>query len=141
MLESTAQDFHYGLRQLRRRPGFVLVVVASLALGIGANTAIFSLIDAVLLRMLPIDDPAGLKLLVPRQANGDGRGFEYQEYVAFETRTPCSQTSQPSDPRGSMSASMEASNPHPMDSWYPAATSRCWACALSPAGPSVSKTT
>ena len=58
--ESTAQDVQYGLRQLRRRPGFALVVVTSLALGIGANTAIFSLIDAVLLRMLPIEDPAGL---------------------------------------------------------------------------------
>ena len=46
VLESTAQDVSYGLRQLRRRPGFALVVVISLALGIGANTAIFSLIDA-----------------------------------------------------------------------------------------------
>ena len=79
-LETTAQDFRYALRQLRRRPGFALVVVTSLALGIGANTAIFSLIDAVLLRMLPIEDPAGLQLLVPRQANGDSRGFEYEEY-------------------------------------------------------------
>ena len=61
-LESTIQDVHYGLRQLRRRPGFAVVVVTSLALGIGANTAIFTLIDAVLLRMLPIDDPAGLQL-------------------------------------------------------------------------------
>ena len=86
MLESTAQDFHYGLRQLRRRPGFALVVVASLALGIGANTAIFSLIDAVLLRMLPIEDPAGLQLLVPRQANGDGRGFEYRGVPSHSRR-------------------------------------------------------
>ena len=78
--ESTLQDVQYGLRQLRRRPGFALVVVASLALGIGANTAIFSLIDAVLLRMLPIDDPAGLHVLVPRQTNGNSRGFEYPEY-------------------------------------------------------------
>ena len=78
--ESTAQDVQYGLRQLRRRPGFALVVVTSLALGIGANTAIFSLIDAVLLRMLPIEDPAGLQLLVPRQSNGNTRGFEYPEY-------------------------------------------------------------
>jgi predicted permease len=79
-LESTAQDVQYGLRQLRRRPGFALVVVTSLALGIGANTAIFSLIDAVLLRMLPIEDPRGLQLLVPRQTNGNSRGFEYPEY-------------------------------------------------------------
>jgi predicted permease len=79
-LESTAQDVSYALRQLRRKPGFALVVVISLALGIGANTAIFSLIDAVLLRMLPIDDPAGLQQLIPRQASGDSRAFEYQEF-------------------------------------------------------------
>ena len=84
--ESTVQDVQYGLRQLRRRPGFALVVVASLALGIGANTAIFSLIDAVLLRMLPIDDPAGLQLLVPRQTNGNTRGFEYPEYRRLSAR-------------------------------------------------------
>ena len=41
-LESTIQDVHYGLRQLRRKPGFAAVVVVSLALGIGANTAIFT---------------------------------------------------------------------------------------------------
>ena len=79
VLESTAADFRYGLRQVRRRPGFALVVVSSLALGIGANTAIFSLIDAVLLRMLPIDDPAGLHLLTRHQPTGSTRGFEYGE--------------------------------------------------------------
>jgi len=87
-LESTAQDLLYGLRQLRRRPGFALVVVSSLALGIGANTAIFSLIDAVLLRMLPIDDPAGLQLVVPRQANGVGRGFDYPEFRRLRAASP-----------------------------------------------------
>jgi predicted permease len=87
-LESTVQDVHYGLRQLRRRPGFALVVVTSLALGIGANTAIFTLIDAVLLRMLPVRDPAGLQLVVARQANGDSRGFEYPEYRRLRTASP-----------------------------------------------------
>jgi predicted permease len=79
-LEATVQDIQYGLRQLRRKPGFALVIVISLALGIGANTAIFTLIDAVLLRTLPIDDPAGLHFIFPQQPTGATRGFEYQEF-------------------------------------------------------------
>ncbi len=59
-LENTIQDVRYGLRQLRRSPGFTAVVVLILALGIGANTAIFTLIDAVMLKSLPVADPRQL---------------------------------------------------------------------------------
>ncbi|MGA2739353.1 MAG: ABC transporter permease [Bryobacteraceae bacterium] len=62
-VEHFVQDVRYGLRQLRRSPGFAAVAVLSLALGIGANTAIFSLIDAVLLKALPVRDPQELALL------------------------------------------------------------------------------
>jgi predicted permease len=62
-IESFFQDLRYGLRQLRRSPGFAAVAVLSLALGIGANTAIFSLIDAVLLKALPVQNPQELALL------------------------------------------------------------------------------
>ncbi len=58
--ESWMQDLRYGVRQLRQSPGFTLVAVASLALGIGANTAIFQLVDAIRLKMLPVDKPQEL---------------------------------------------------------------------------------
>jgi putative ABC transport system permease protein len=60
MLETLAQDVRYGIRQLKQSPGFTLVAVLSLALGIGANTAIFQLVDAIRLKMLPVSHPEEL---------------------------------------------------------------------------------
>src|SRR5262249_55470587 len=65
-LEQLWQDLRYALRAMRRSPAVTAVAVTSLALGIGANSAIFSLIDTVMLRNLPVADPEQLVLL------GDG---------------------------------------------------------------------
>jgi predicted permease len=60
MLETLLKDLQYGFRMIRRSPGFTTIAVLSLALGIGANTAIFTLIDAVMLRSLPVQAPQEL---------------------------------------------------------------------------------
>jgi putative ABC transport system permease protein len=59
-LEDLIQDFRLGLRQLRRNPGFAIVVALTLALAIGANAAMFSLVDVVMFRMLPVEKPGEL---------------------------------------------------------------------------------
>ena len=68
MVESINQDLRYGFRSLRRTPGFTIAAIVTLALGIGANTAIFSVMDAVLLKTVPVRDPQQLHFL----AHGTG---------------------------------------------------------------------
>ena len=63
-------DFRFAIRSLTRSRGFTLLAVASLGLGLGANTALFSLVDALLLRSLPVADPASLVLIQRTAANG-----------------------------------------------------------------------
>ena len=84
-VEHIGQDVRYAMRMFGRTPGFTLVVVMTLALGIGANTAVFSLINAVLLKMLPVKDPERLvKFSKVQPVNGPNDYFSYPEVERFQ---------------------------------------------------------
>jgi predicted permease len=83
VFESFLRDVIYGTRALLRSRALTIVALISLALGIGANTAIFSLLDAVLLRSLPVKDPGQLVLLGTGDASGIGNNFVSTELYSY----------------------------------------------------------
>jgi predicted permease len=82
-LEGLLQDMLYGLRAMLRSPGVTIVALLSLALGIGANTAIFSLMDAVMLRSLPVKNPQQLVLLGTANDRGFENGFDVTDLFSY----------------------------------------------------------
>ena len=91
------QDLRYGLRMLVRNPGFTTVAVMTLALGIGANTAIFTLVDAIMLKSLPVANPKQLYrlgdndnccVMIGTQNGGSFVLYSYQLYEYLRDHTP-----------------------------------------------------
>jgi macrolide transport system ATP-binding/permease protein len=97
-MELLIQDLRYALRQLRKEPGFTLTVVITLALGIGVNTAIFTLVQGILLRSLPVNDPSRLYRIGDKNDccyynnyqndNGDFDLFSYDLYLHLKQAAP-----------------------------------------------------
>jgi predicted permease len=80
-IETLVQDLRYALRALRKSPGFAAVAMLSIAIGVGANTAIFSLINAVLLRALPVDHPERLVVFSVGSSRGSDYSLSYPQYT------------------------------------------------------------
>src|SRR5262245_35657608 len=86
-LESFIQDMRFGVRMLLKKPGFTLIAVITISLGIGANTAIFSVANAALLKPLPYRDPDRLVFLRGAQPNGRLSLLSFQEFNEFREQS------------------------------------------------------
>ena len=91
-LERLWQDVRFALRMIRRNPGFTTVAILTLALGIGANTAIFSVVNAVLLRPLPYPKPEQIVSVFDDQPNYGNAPMSYPEYSDWRDKSQIFQT-------------------------------------------------
>src|SRR6202041_3811180 len=83
-MEKLLQDIRYGARSILKAPRFTVAAVLTLALGIGANTAMFSVIRSVLMRSWPFPNPGRLLMVSQRQANGNGNLFSTQDFLDWK---------------------------------------------------------
>ena len=81
----TLQDIRYALRSLRRAPGFTLIALITLALGIGGTTAIFSVVDGILLKPLPFPDASSVVTVSRTTPNGEGGAFSAADFLDYKT--------------------------------------------------------
>jgi predicted permease len=87
-METLMQDIRYGIRTLLKNPGLMFIAVLTLGLGIGANTAIFSMVDSLLLRPLPLQDPGRIAVLAMQQKNGGVQPqFSIPDYQDIQKQT------------------------------------------------------
>jgi putative ABC transport system permease protein len=86
-LEDLRSDLRYAVRNLRRSPGFTLTAVLALGLGIGVNTAFFTIVNAICLRGLPIDEPERVMYISGRDAQDRTLGLSYAEFAEMRERT------------------------------------------------------
>jgi predicted permease len=87
LIDTTVQDVRYAWRMMRKTPGFTAAAIISLALGIGANTAIFTLVDAVLFRTMPIGDPRTLYYLAHGAGDNPGTSSNYRLFERYAALT------------------------------------------------------
>src|SRR4051812_41330848 len=88
LMEKLLQDIRFGIRQLIKKPGFAALAIISMALGIGANTSIFSLVDTVLLRPLAVQNPSELVELYGTSKGGENVSLQsYLNYKDYRDRS------------------------------------------------------
>jgi putative ABC transport system permease protein len=86
-LDTFLLDIRYGMRLLRKHPSFALAAIVTLGLGIGANTAIFTVVDALALRSLPVREPSELVYLEMSTQTGRNSYFSYPMFERLQERT------------------------------------------------------
>src|SRR5262245_2876726 len=85
-METLFNDLRFGFRRLIKTPGFAVIAILSLALGIGANTAVFSLVNIILFRPLPVANPQEVVSVSAVGKNGELAAFSYPNYIDFRDR-------------------------------------------------------